>query len=232
VGLESQKISGCHPRCSGLLVPSPAIRACGWQVREGIVELSEKDKARFWAKVDKRGGDECWGWKAAIRPNGYGVMMLRTAGRSHTERAHRLSWHINHGEIPSGLCVCHHCDNRKCVNPSHLFVGTRADNQKDMSRKGRHAIVANPNLLDPAREKMRLNPHLRPRGDQHWTHRNPEYIIRGEAHGNTKLTKTDIITIRDRALSGEKLTDLAQEFCISPSTAYRIINRQVWGHIK
>jgi hypothetical protein len=91
-----------------------------------------KYEERFWEKVDKRGADECWLWTGALAW-GYGKVHMENG----MERAHRVSYRIVHGDIPEGLCVCHTCDVRNCVNPSHLFLGTRKDNQQDMMRKGR-----------------------------------------------------------------------------------------------
>lgn len=93
--------------------------------------------ARFWSKVDKGDGVGCWLWTASLNNGGYGQLSLCRRPCP----AHRISYMIANGPIPDGLFVCHRCDVRRCVNPSHLFLGTAQDNIRDMVEKGRNHVI-------------------------------------------------------------------------------------------
>lgn len=95
--------------------------------------ITPEDIARFWIKVDKRGPDECWEWNS-WRTNGYGGFSLK---RAHVRATHFALWLAGKAKPSPDHEACHTCDNRGCVNPTHLWWGTRLDNMTDMHRKGR-----------------------------------------------------------------------------------------------
>lgn len=165
---------------------------------------------KFFYKSFEVSENGCWIWKRAKSKAGYG--MLVHLGK--VVYAHRFSWSERNGEIPERMCVCHNCpggDNRLCVNPDHLWIGTGKQNIIDALRKGR----------------------LKPQSDtfkrlwkDRWKNR------RGENHPNSKLTAAQVIEMRRlHSEEGWGYKRLRKHFGISFGVAQRIISRSSWNSI-
>lgn len=111
---------------------------------------------RFWSKVRRADGDNCWEWQAGRNAKGYGTFRVGEK----TVLAHRLAFEMCVRTLDDEELACHHCDNPACVRPSHLFAGTVSDNVQDMMRKGRNVPLpgemnGSRKLSEPAVQQIR-----------------------------------------------------------------------------
>lgn len=160
------------------------------------IKISAKDEARFWSKVRKTPG--CWEWAASKNNSGYGCFSFN----SKRWGAHRFSWLIHHGDS-KGLFVLHSCDNRSCVNPSHLWVGTQSANLQDMIKKKRHRGVTHPNSY-----------------------------ATGSRHHNAKLTTAKVKQIRALRFEGLSYYQIAKQFEVSRQHIRTLCLRKSWRRVK
>ncbi len=151
-----------------------------------------------------RGG--CWIWIGKKNANGYGTLATKKA-----TLAHRLSWELHVGPIPNGMSVLHHCDTPACVRPEHLFLGTRADNVRDMDAKGRRGFAI---------------------GVLNGRTTTPQTTARGSHHGMAALTEDDVRAIR-REYAGRRgqQSELGRRFGVAHCTIASIVKGKTWTHV-
>lgn len=198
-----------------------------------------KDLAFVFAHYDEAEGG-CWEWNGTRWSSGYGRCLRN-------RQAHRVAWEAVNGPIPDGLLVCHRCDNRPCIRPDHLFLGTQHNNLMDASAKHR--------LLFGDRNHMRRRPDLveafrliakRPRTSkqieaarnagrafkgkrQSDAHRAKRSVaVSGEKNGSAKLSESQASEILRRVRAGEARTSLAHEYGVSTSTVGAIARGDKW----
>lgn len=205
-------------------------------------DLTDKQIARFWSNVDRKGPDDCWLWTGSVGSMGYGKFNAQYK----TFLAHRVALFLTSGKDPFPLYACHTCDvrytditYRLCCNGAHLFPGTQADNIADMVEKGRVATGI--------RTGVYTHPETRRYGDQHWTHTRPERIARGarsgpslhpelmprgERSGQSKLTSEQVIEIRRLYTQGSmNQHELAGKFNVTQANICSIVAGRTWRHL-
>lgn len=166
---------------------------------------------------------DCMEWAGHInKETGYGMISESCEGRSIPIGAHRVAWAAKNGEIPDGASVLHSCDNRRCVNPDHLFLGSQADNMHDMIRKGRARHVS------AAIHWTKKHPDKIKRGREHHLHKDSSCLPRGAEHHNAKLTDKDALAILSSPMT---LAELSRMYGVSQSTISLIRRRKAWRHV-
>lgn len=194
---------------------------------------------RILSKINIRSENDCWDWNKSIDKNGYGRFSWREKGKLKTTSAHRAIYIALNGEISGKICVLHQCDNRRCCNPKHLWLGTNNDNSKDMVAKNRqakgnrHWSRTHPEKLARGHKNGHYtHPEKTPRGDNSGPRKHPERMARGENNGYAKLSSEQVIEIKKiYNTANYTMAKLAKKYSVGKTTIFRIVNNKTWKHL-
>jgi hypothetical protein len=237
--VEIEPLTSTHARTM-----SEAEKTVAGQFKE--INLTDKQIQRFWSKVDIAGDDECWFWTGCTHDS-YGVFSRI--------KTHRIAWTLSNGPIPTGMLVCHSCDNPPCCNPKHLWSGTQEDNEADKISKGRHYMFAARHLtVDTVREIRSLYATKSSKwvaakfGLDHKTVReiwsrklwswldvefDPNKIVRlpSLAYPERKLTDKQVIEAVRMRKAGCGIMDISRKYGVDHKTIGQIIRRETYKHV-
>lgn len=174
-------------------------RFCSAQCR---ANARRKPAAAFWLRAAVGSSEQCWEWQGPWTERGYG----RVWWYGITRKAYRVAWELVNGPIPSGAVIRHQCDNRGCVNPSHLLVGTQLDNIRDRVERRRSATGASSGV-----------------------HTKPDSRARGERSGAAKLKEADIHYIRQELARGRSQLSIGRQFGLGHTTIWSIASGKTWA---
>lgn len=209
--------------------------------------FSEQNYIRFWSKVSLTANqDLCWEWNKFTDKDGYGLFQINKKAI----RANRFAYLITKKELPDDMMVCHTCDNPKCVNPSHLFLGTAKDNIQDCVKKGRKFISAGELCgtsklkEDDVKKIFELwksglytktglakmfnlaQPHVsRIINGNSWKYLSRDFKKR-------KIIESDIADIFIKHKGGRNYASIAKDYNVSPEQISNIIRGKFWKHLK
>ena len=184
----------------------------------------------FWSNVDKKGPNDCWNWILSGEIDKYGHVGNMSS--------HRYSYQLHNGSIPEGQCVRHTCDNKRCVNPAHLVLGTQKDNMRDMVERGRAIFQTNPNwqanIPPEVRTAWRKDEEKSERADQktgaasanRWKDQSfVEKWVSSKGLSTKQISDRDVQEIRYLAKCGLGKRDIAPMYGISSSRCQYIMSR-------